>query len=119
MLRSVNTPHSPLRRLVRTSAAALALAVTCAALPAQADVPEGWSDPAPVDGMHALIVLVAIPLALFVGITLLVLAPSLARGERGAHRGGSAEWFGGPRSGVEELPAAEEPSETGGGSGRW
>ena len=40
------------------------------AAPARADVPEGWSDPEPVDTLHALLVLVGIPLLLFVLIAL-------------------------------------------------
>lgn len=88
------------------------------AAPSYAGVPEGWSDPDPVDGLRALLVLAGIPIALFLVITLLVLAPSLARGERSAT--GGDEWFGGPGRGAGELESgASEPSESGGASGRW
>lgn len=90
------------------------------AAPSYAQVPEGWSNPPPVDGLQALLVLGGIPLALFLVITLLVMAPSLAKGQRAAHASGESEWFGGPRKGHEELEAASsEASETGGASGRW
>jgi len=87
---------------------------------AWADVPEGWSNPEPVDGRHVLLVLVGIPVALFVVITLLVMAPSFAKGERGTLASGESEWFGGPRKGIDELEAAPaEKGETGGARGRW
>jgi hypothetical protein len=116
----VNTSHPYLRRLTRAAALAVVVGLPLAATPSYAQVPENWSDPKSVDGLHALLVLGGIPLALFVLITLLVMAPSLAKGERAAHDTGDSDWFGGPGKGTNELESASsEPSETGGASGRW
>ena len=85
-------------------------------------MPEGWSDPDAVDPWHAVLVLVGIPLALFVLITLAVVIPGLLRGERFTPGGQATEdqWFGGPRQGTAELPAPDtEESKAGGASARW
>jgi hypothetical protein len=107
----------------RTSVVVLATALVLAvAGPAGADVPEGWSDPDSVDPMHALLVLVGIPLLLFVVITVLVVLPGVIRGERFTPGGQATadQWFGGPRTGTAELPAPDtEESQAGGASGRW
>ncbi len=88
------------------------------AAPSYAERPEGWSEPATVDGLEALLVLVGIPILLFVVITLLVVAPSLARGERSG--AGTDEWFGGPGKGTKQLTSgSSESTETGGASGSW
>ena len=89
---------------------------------ASADVPEFWSDTDPVDPWHAVVVLVGIPLLLFVVITLLVVVPGMVKGERFTPGGQATadQWFGGPRSGTHELPAADtDESNAGGASGRW
>jgi hypothetical protein len=109
----------------RTALVAVAVATPLlVAAPAHADVPEGWSEPQPVDKLHALLVLAGIPLLLFVLITAAVYVPSLIRGERVAPGTPAFEnqWFGGPRSGKHELESSGEPAdsgETGGASGRW
>ncbi len=121
----MNPSHSQLRRFARAAAATVAVSLVATpliAMPAYADVPEGWSNPEPVDGLHALLVLVGIPLALFVVITLLVLAPSFARGERLSTSTPANEWFGGPRTGTDELELETDSAreiETGGASARW
>lgn len=111
------------RRVRRTSTVLLAGALVVAAGgPAGAEVPEGWSDPAPVDGWEATLLLVGIPLLLFVVITLLVLVPGIVKGERFTPGGHATEdqWFGGPRQGTAELPAPDsEGSQAGGASARW
>jgi hypothetical protein len=114
-----STTQTLLRRAaVLTAAVATPLLVVS---PAGADVPEGWSDPDPVSGMHALLVLGGIPLLLFLGIVLAVYLPAMARGERVAPGGAAPDnqWFGGPRSGTHELGSAAETDGTGGASGRW
>ncbi|GAB6985743.1 hypothetical protein [Nocardioides pyridinolyticus] len=96
--------------------------VVAGGAPAGAAVPEFWSNPDPVDPWHAVLVLVVIPLALFVVITLLVVVPGVAKGERFTPGGRATadQWFGGPRSGTRELPAPDsEESKAGGASGRW
>jgi hypothetical protein len=106
------------RRLARVAALVVMVTVPLVSAPSYAEVPQGWSDPSPVNGLQALLLLAGIPLLLFVVITLLVVAPSLARGER---TGPAAdEWFGGPGQGAKEIAAgSSESSETGGASGRW
>jgi hypothetical protein len=96
--------------------------LVAAAGPAGADVPEGWSDPEPVDPWHALLVLGGIPLLIFVIITALVVIPGIVKGERFTPGGQATEdqWFGGPRRGTAQLPAPDdEQSRAGGASGRW
>ena len=109
------------RRGIVLVAAATASVVALAG-PASADVPEGWSDPAPVSPLHALLLLGGVPLLLFVVIALLVLVPGFRKGERFTPRSTTHEdqWFGGPRSGTAELAAADtDESEAGGASARW
>jgi hypothetical protein len=115
------------RRLARAVALTPAVLALMAA-PAFADTPERWADSDPVSVMHALLIIVIIPAALFLVISLLVLVPSLARGEKytpGLAWRNENEWFGGPGDGVEAAegarPEAIEGSETGrgGASARW
>jgi hypothetical protein len=113
-----------LAHLVRRTSLVLAVGglVVAAAGPAGADVPEGWSDPEAVSPLHAVLVLVGIPLLLFVLITIAVVVPGLVRGERFTPGGQATEdqWFGGPRKGTAELPAPDtEESKAGGASARW
>lgn len=111
------------RRVRRTSVALLAGALVLAAgAPAGADVPQGWSDPDPVDPWHAVLLLVGAPLLLILVITALVVIPGIVRGERFTPGGQATadQWFGGPRSGTAELPAPDgKESNAGGASGRW
>ena len=86
--------------------------------------------------LEALLLFVGVPLALFVGIALLVMVPSIARGPRyrpGLSWWAKPEWFGGPAElpagGAELRPALESvagsedsprPVDVGGGaSARW
>ena len=113
------TTQKLLRRAVVLAAAAATVLMVAA--PAGADGPEGWSDPDPVSGMHALLVLGGLPLLLFALIVLAVYVPAMVRGERVAPGAGSPEdqWFGGPRSGTHELKSGSDQGGTGGASGRW
>lgn len=109
------------RALVLASAPVLALLAS----PALADVPEGWggeTEHNSPDALHALAVLLGAPLLLFVLIVLAVYVPAMVRGEKllPDHSGGEAQWIGGPRQGVAELPAADgDDSRAGGASGSW
>ncbi len=111
----------------RTTLLLLAVATpVLVAVPARADVPEGWSgtEPEQVDTLHALLVLAGIPLLLFVLIAIAVYVPALIRGERVTPGAPAIEsqWFGGPRSGTHELgsgSSSEASDDTGGASGRW
>jgi hypothetical protein len=61
-------------------------------------------------------------LLLFALIALAVYLPAMVRGEKllPDHSAGEAQWIGGPRQGVAELPAPDgDDSRAGGASGRW
>lgn len=120
----LNTP------VVRRSALALALTpvvLVALAAPALADAPTTWVDPEPVSNLYVLLILVGLPVALFVGITVLAYVPSMARGETytpGLAWRNESEWFGGPRGGIEAADvtgpeAIEGTGERGGASARW
>jgi len=54
--------------------------VALAPASAVATTPEGWEDSEPISTLTALLLFVGIPVALFLGIVLLTVAPSIARG---------------------------------------
>ena len=113
-----------IRRLLTVVAAGLWLGVASLVLagPASADVPEGWPVPDEVDTLEAILLLGGVPLLLFVGITFLVYAPSIIRGERIApgHATTENQWLGGPRKTTGELAGPDtDESRAGGASGRW
>lgn len=127
-------PTPVVRRAARALALTPALLVTGAAGAAFATAPNTWREGPPASPLHVILVLVVAPVSLFVIITLLTYLPSMSR-NAGYHPGEvwryDAQWFGGPRGGVEALDAAEEPAATdepaavtagptrGGASGRW
>ena len=116
------TPTRPVRRAARAAALATVTASTVLAAPARAVVPEGWSDPDPVDGLEALLLFVGGPVLLFLLILLAVYIPAMKRGESLLPDHGAAEpqWIGGPRQGTKELPAPDgADSRAGCASGRW
>lgn len=100
--------------------------------PAMAGTPGTWPNPAPTSTAQVLLILVGGPLAIIFVITLLVLAPSLVRGD-GQQRGVSwtePQWFGGPGDAVPtgrqasrgEIGPGGEPvweEQPGGASARW
>lgn len=103
------------------------LVVTSVA-PALASRPEQWEPAEPVSPLSFLMVLVLIPGALFVVISLLSALPGMARGESTYHPGlawrNEPEWFGGPRGGLDKADEqvgieAGDSSERGGASARW
>jgi hypothetical protein len=64
-----------------------------------ADTPATWKNPPPMSTLHALLLFVGVPAALFIVITLLVMAPSIVRGPRyrpGQQWFAEPEWFGAP-----------------------
>lgn len=112
------------RRLVTAVSGLAALAATSVLLagPASADVPEGWPVNDPINPLHVIGVLVAIPVLLFVVISLAVYLPALIRGEDVTPGGATVEdqWLGGPRKSAGELAApSTEPSDAGGAGARW
>jgi hypothetical protein len=93
--------------------------------------PEDWPNPPEMSTLHAILLFVGVPALIFVVITLLVLAPSLARGPRyrpGQDWDAQPEWLSGGEieppatPGNRQLTAGEatdiEP-EQGGASARW
>lgn len=115
----------PTRRGLRAAVLGSTPVLALLAVPAHADVPVGWggqTEHQDLDALHALGVLLGAPLLLFVLIALAVYLPSMIRGEKllPDHSGGEAQWIGGPRQGVAELPAPDgDDSRAGGASGRW
>lgn len=110
------------RRLRRAAVLAAAPVLALLAAPAYADVPEGWAPVNDVDGLHALLLLGGGPLLLFVLIALAVFLPAMVRGEKllPDHSGGEAQWIGGPRQGIAELPGPDgDDSRAGGARGSW
>lgn len=108
------------RRIAFVLAAAAGLVALAA--PANADVPVGWSDPDPVNMLHAVLILGGVPLLITIAIVLAIYIPPLVRGERVAPGAPAVEnqWLGGPRKGTAELAGPDsEESEAGGASGRW
>lgn len=126
-----NRPSNPgLRRAARVLALVPALLVTTTAGAAFADPPDSWENPPSTSALYVIMVLVAIPLGLFVLITVLTYLPSMGKGDRrGEAWRGEAEWFGGPSGGLAALDKAEQPPalsdggasgrSRGGDSGRW
>jgi hypothetical protein len=112
-----------LLRTLTVLTVAVALPVTYAGA-ASADVPQGWSDPEPVDFMHTLLVFVGIPLLVIVLVALAVYLPSIVRGESIAPAGirPDDEWFGGRADAelaIEARKVGVGADETGGASGSW
>jgi hypothetical protein len=120
-------PRTLLRRAVLALAASLVAVVALPAV-ASADTPAAWEKAPHVSGLEFLLVLVLIPLGIALVITVLTVLPSMIH-DRGYEPGQSwraeAEWFGGPRKGVdaaEDLsPQQIETAESGRGgtSGEW
>lgn len=107
--------------LIRRTVLVLAVAALplLTAGPAAAEVPEGWSDPDEVGILSLLLLVGVIPVGLAVVIGLALYLPALARGENVKPGGETAdEWFGGPRSGPDQLET-RDAGRTGGGSGSW
>ncbi len=123
---ATRTRRSRPRRTGRVAAvSSVLLSAAVLAAPAHADVPEGWAGQDEVnnlDFLGALALYAGAPLLLFVLIGLAVYLPAMVRGEKllPDHSGGEAQWIGGPRQGVAELPAPDgDGSRAGGASGSW
>ncbi|TWG95154.1 hypothetical protein L615_000500000980 [Nocardioides sp. J9] len=100
--------------------------VVAGASAATADTPEprpgSWEAKPDVDLLQAFLVLGGIPLLVFVVITLLYVAPALAKGEdlRPSALEPEAQWLGGPRKAPGELAAPDSAdSKAGGAGGSW
>ncbi|WP_310964245.1 hypothetical protein [Nocardioides terrisoli] len=110
----------PSRTFARSAALAVTVALPFVAAPAFAEPPAAWGSEPHVSGLDFLVVLLLIPAGLALVITLLVMLPSLVKGD--SYRPGEAwhgmpEWFGGPRKGTDAaLPAKEDQGQGGAGA---
>lgn len=122
------SPRRPARRALRAltpvpGLVAVLVVPALLAAPAHADVPVGWSDPAPVSAMDLILVLLVFPLVAIAVVSLVYLVPGFVRGEgfTGRDEHADDQWFGGRRS-THELASPAEGDEraiTGGASGTW
>ena len=77
-----------------------------------ADPPVTWPNPPPMSPLTVLLLFVGVPLLLAALITLLVYAPSTARGPRyrpGLSWWAEPEWFDGPEQGLRALESGGQP----------
>lgn len=111
--------QTPLRYALRMTTVSVPL-VLVLGVPATAfaTTPVGWDEGPPVSPLEALLLFVGVPLGLFLLITFLTVAPSLARGDRsrGVDRWATPQWFNGSRAG-ESVEGAGEPQALGGSAG--
>jgi hypothetical protein len=104
-----------------------------------ADTPATWDDGSSMSTLHAIVLFVGGPLLIIAVITLLVMAPSLAKGPRyrpSQQWDADTEWFGAPEveggesahaSGSRQLETADAqhgrhektPDDPGGASASW
>jgi len=132
------TPEARTRRALRTATlGSLAAVPLLLASPAFALHRDAGDDPGPgMSAVATILVYIGIPAAIFCVIALLVLAPSIARGNRyRPHQlswWAAPIWFGGPRdehgeaadraltgTSLKELTAYSEAQTEGGASARW
>lgn len=132
------TPEARTRRALRTATlGSLAAVPLLLASPAFALHRDAGDDPGPgMSAVATILVYIGIPAAVFCAIALLVLAPSIARGNRyRPHQlswWAAPVWFGGPRqehgesaqraltgTSLTELTAYSEAQTEGGASARW
>lgn len=132
------TPEARTRRALRTATlGSLAAVPLLLASPAFALHRDAGDDPGPgMSAVATILVYIGIPAAVFCVIALLVLAPSIARGNRyRPHQlswWAAPVWFGGPRdehgeaadraltgTSLKELTAYSEAQTEGGASARW
>jgi len=109
-----------LRAAVRGTAVVATLGMALLAAPALADTPAAWDDPPTATGLDYLLVLVLIPVGIAAVITLLVLLPSIIKGDSyqpGQPWRGDDEWFGGPDKGIEAQVDADPGQRGGSGAG--
>jgi hypothetical protein len=110
-----------LRTTIRTTfVGATVLASTLLAAPAGATAPDTWDDTTNPSTAASLLTMGGWIFGVIAVITLLTYLPSMIRGSRGDGAltfSEKSEWFGGPRTGVDDEAA--EPQGTGGASARW
>ena len=115
------------RRLMRVTAVTTGVSLAFLAAPALAAPPESWQRPDNGPLLGDLLVLVGIPLAIALVLTLLTYLPSMIRGQSDHPELAfqeSSEWFGGPRKGLDAATARTDghegtSSDRGGASASW
>lgn len=98
------------RTAVRATAAGVFLAAAASLAPAFADTPSLWENSPSVSVFHAVMIFFLIPLGLALVITVLVMVPSLVKGdsyEPGQAWRSEGEWFGGPHNGLAAADHAD------------
>ena len=115
------TPHRRPARLRRSAlVAGVILASTLSAVPAWGAPPETWRDPDNPGFGGVMLHLGGWIVGIVAVITLLTYLPSMIRSGRGDNAltfSEKSDWFGGPRTGVDDK--AEASQGTGGASARW
>lgn len=109
-----------LRAFAGLTTITVALALPMLSAPALADTPADWGSSPHVSALKWLLVLLIIPGGIALVIALLVMLPSLVRGDSykpGQTWAGDDEWFGGPRKGVEAARTGAKPTEQSGERG--
>jgi len=123
-----NPQTTPAARRVTRALALVPVLLIAGALPASAAPPAQWPEAPSVSPLDFLLVLVLVPAGLALVIALLAALPSMLGGGSTYHPGlawrHEAEWFGGPRDGLEKADrsdpeAIEASAERGGASGHW
>ncbi|MGH3411800.1 MAG: hypothetical protein ACRDPH_01810 [Marmoricola sp.] len=121
-LRTGRSGRRVARGISRGAALGVLLVLSALAVPSFADEPVSWKPEPPVSGFDFLLVLLLIPLGIGLVIALMVVLPSLVKGEgydpTRAWVGMHNEWFGGPQRNVDE-PARTKAADTGGASADW
>jgi hypothetical protein len=122
-----NLQTTPAVRRVTRALALVPVLLLGSALPATA-APSDWPEAPDVSALEFLLVILLIPTGLALVIALLAALPSM-RGGGSTYQPGlawrhEAEWFGGPRDGLEKADksdreAVEAAGERGGASGHW
>lgn len=121
---TIDTVSALLRRGSRAAAVLGGLALGLLAVPAYAAAPETWEDPDNGSTIELLLVLVGIPLGVIALIALAVYLPSMIKGQSSGSALAfqeRAEWFGGPRKGVDAAaePEPQSAEGKGGASAGW
>lgn len=117
-----NSVSDPVRRLLRGAAVLPAVTLLAVATPAAAAPPAGWEEPDNGSALEVLLILGAIPLALFIGIWVLAALPSIIKGQKYSSELAfrEPEWFGGPRQGADAVVPSSSPQQgRGGASADW
>lgn len=124
-----NLQTTPAVRRVTRALALVPVLVLGSALPASAAAPGDWPEAPSVSVLELLLLILLIPAGLALVIALLAALPSMRGGAGSTYQPGlawrhEAEWFGGPRDGLEKADksdreAVEASGERGGASGHW